>query len=244
MSIVIHFLGVFVLMAFWAAVLSFVPITFYLLAKNPPIQKIDRTRSKMIFILNQESYLKKARKLRIKTILLTYTLSLTILFGVHSFNLRSHGTGIGPFDILSALSIVFFGFSIFSYVPISVYLALRNPWKDKDEGVCLTKIYISYGVAILCFSIAFALFWLKKHSISFGLFQIVAPLGYMLLSSVFVAYLPILLYISLRIGNISRQKKIHPNIIFIIYSLSFLLSSAVYVASWIKSRGAGLENLF
>jgi len=226
-------------LSFWAAVLAFVPTTFYLLAKNPPISKIERVNSEWIYILSQEDDLKKARASRARTVLFIYCLCLAILMATYFINFQNSRLGIWPFDILSSLSVIFFWFSVFSYLPIVFYLTLKNPWKKQEDGPCLTGIFIGYGISILVFSVVFALSWMKRHGISIGIVEIGAPLVYMFISSIFVSYLPILAYVLMKKGKVFRTRIVHANIIFIIYSVSFFTSSVVYVASWIATRRAG-----
>jgi len=239
MEIFFKLFGILGLLSFWAAVLAFVPTTFYLLAKNPPISKIERINSEWIYILSQEDDLKKAQTSRVWTVLLIYLACFAVLLMVYVFNFQRNAEGVWPFDILSSLSVIFFWFSVLSYLPIVAYLTLKNPWKKQEDGPCLNGIFIGYGIAILIFSIAFALLWMKRHGVSVGLIEIGAPLVYMLFSSIVVAYLPILAYVLMKQGKVFRSRIIHTNIIFIMYSLSFLASSAVYVASWIAVRRVG-----
>lgn len=239
MEIFLRIFGTLGLLGFWAAVLAFVPTTFYLLAKNPPISKAERINSEWIYILSQEDDVKKARNSRIWTVLLIYLICFMILLIAYVANLKRSVSGVWPFDILSSLSVIFFWFSVASYLPIVAYLTVKNPWKKHEDGPCLNGIFIGYGIAILIFSILFALLWMKRHGFSVGLIEVGAPLVYMLFSSIVVAYLPILAYVLMKQGKVFRSRIIHTNIIFIMYSLSFLASSVVYVISWIAVRRLG-----
>jgi len=239
MEIFLKIFGTLGLLSFWAAVLAFVPTTFYLLVKNPPISKAERINSEWIYILSQEDDVKKARNSRIWTVLLIYLVCFIVLLIAYVVNLQRNSSGVWPFDILSSLSVIFFWFSVVSYLPVVAYLTLKNPWKKQEDGPCLNGIFIGYGIAILVFSVAFALLWMKRHGVSIGLIEVGAPIVYMLFSSVVVAYLPILAYVLMKQGKVFRSRIIHANIIFIIYSLSFLTSSVVYVISWIAVRRVG-----
>ncbi len=225
---------------FWSAVLSFIPITFYLMVKNPPIYKAQEAISKGIFILGQDAQMRKDKRVRVRTVAMAYSICLLFFTFVYAVNRLNNQEGVDPFDILSTLSILFFWFSVLSYFPIAVYLFIKNPWRYKEEGVCLTRIYVAYGLGILIFSIFFAVNWLKNGEFLLQAEEIFVSLCTMFFSSVVIAYLPILIYVYVKKASPYRIKKVHPNIIFIIYSVCFLVFSSIYVVNWISDKRAGI----
>jgi hypothetical protein len=134
-----------------------------------------------------------------------------------------------------------FWVSILTYLPIGLYLILKNPWQYKEEGVCLTTIYIFYGVGLLIYSGIFAYHWLKSHHWFVTMGDGLASLLIVLFGAAVLSYLPILVYVYLQIARPYRQKPVHPNIIFVIYSLCFLLFSSIYLLNWVSDRRAGIE---
>ncbi len=239
-NIFFSFLQGLPVVVFWSAVLSFIPVTFYLLVKNPPLYRAEGVAAKGIFIIGQDAELKKEKKARTKIAAMIYGICFLLVSGVYLLNLPGGSGGVNPFDILSTLSVLFFWFSVLSYLPIAVYLFIQDPWQYKEEGICLTRIYKVYGLGILIFSVFFAVHWLRSRNFSLQTEEIFISLLGMFFSSLIVSYLPILLYIYLKKANPCRIKKIHPNVIFMIYSVCFLIFSVIYAYNWINDRRAGI----
>ncbi len=170
-----------------------------------------------------------------------YAACLVFFSFIYVFNQQQQVEGIKPFDILSTLSVVFFWVSILTYLPIAFYLILKNPWQYKEEGVCLAAVYISYGVCILIFSGIFAFHWLKSHHFLIRVGDVVSSLLIIIFGSAVLSYLPILVYVFLRIINPYKQRQVHPNTVFVIYSVCFLLFSSIYVINWVSDRRAGVQ---
>lgn len=229
------------LILFWAAALAFVPITFYLLIKNPPLYKADRISSRGIFIISEESQVKKSKKSRIKTAGLIYAACLVFFSSIYFLNGGQESQGIKPFDVLSTVSIILFWFSILTYLPIAVYLLMKNPWQHKEEAVCLTSIYISYGIAVLIFSLIFLSHWLTDSRWRLGTAEIWESVLTIIVGASILSYVPILTYIFLRISRVYKSTMIHFNTIFVIYSICFLLFSGIYLVNWVSDRKSGLK---
>jgi len=236
-----NILGVILLILFWSAVLAFIPTTLYLLVKNPPLYRADRISSQGIFILSEEFHVEKSKKSRMRIIGMIYAACLVFFSCIYVFNQQQQVEGIKPFDVLSTLFVVFFWVSILSYLPIAIYLVLKNPWQYKEEGVCLTAVYIFYGACILIFSGIFAFHWLKSNHLLGSAGDISSSLLIIIFGAAVLSYLPILVYVYLRIARPYKQRPVHPNTIFVIYSLCFLLFSSIYLINWVSDRRAGVQ---
>ncbi|MEW5895409.1 MAG: hypothetical protein AB1650_06605 [Candidatus Omnitrophota bacterium] len=225
---------------FWSAVLSFVPVTYYLLIKNPPILKAERMRDMGIFVIGQDVVTRKREAVRTKTLAVIYGLCAVFLSVVYFLNILQNKTGVAPFDVLSTVSVILFAFSLVTYLPFAMYLALKNPWKNREEGACLTCIFMGYGAALLVFSVIFAFRWLQRYQMQVGIDEIVISVFAVFFSSLAIAYLPICFYIFRKIANPYRPKQLHPNVIFVIYSVCFLLFSSIFIVNWISNRRLGI----
>jgi len=233
---IFHILGSLPVIFFWSAVLAFVPVAYYLLIKNPPLLKAERMREKGIIVLGQEGMARKAETTRTKGVFFIYGLCVIFFSTIYLFNASHNQAGVKPFDILSTVSVILFSLSILTYLPFVYYLILKNPWQDREESVCLTGIFIGYGGALLVFSVVFAIRWLKVHQIPIGLAEIFSAFLIMLFSAMVIAYLPICFYVFSKIANPHRWRPIHPNVIFVIYSLCLLVFASVFIANWVADK--------
>ena len=231
------------LLFFWSAILSFVPTTLYLLLINPPLYRAKQKQSLGIYVIKEEFVVTKWRRTRLKMVAAIYVSCLVFFAVIYACNLRYNVIGIGPFNVLSTVSVIFFWVSILSYLPIAIYLFLKNPWKSKEEGVCLTGLYLVYGFCMLMFSIIYAYSWLKEKQLLIGAEEIVASLLSVVVCSALLSYLPILTYVFLTVANPLKSKDIKPNTIFIIYSVCFLFFSVVYLNRWVLDKRAGVHQL-
>ena len=232
------------LISFWSAILSFVPITLYLLLINPPLYRAEQKHLLGIYIIKEEFLLTKRRRTRVKVAGGIYGICLLFFTAVYALNHAQYGhKGISPFNILSSISVIFFCISVLSYLPIAFYLFLKNPWKSKEEGFCLTGIYVAYGLCILIFSIAYGYIWLEERQLLVGAEDIFGSLATVIFCSALISYTPILIYIFLKLADPLKDKKIRPHVIFIIYSISFLFFSALYINKWVLDKKAGVQHL-
>lgn len=232
------------LISFWSAILSFVPITFYLLLINPPLYKTEQKHLLGIYIIKEEFLLTKMRRTRLRVAAGIYAVCLLFFTAVYVVNQTQYGhKGLGPFNVLSSLSVIFFWMSVVSYLPMAFYLFLKNPWKSKEEGFCLTGIYIGYGFCILLFSIAYAYVWLKEKQLLIGAEDLFGALATVIFCAALISYIPILIYIFLKVADPLKNKKIGPHVIFIIYSICFLFISAVYINKWVLDTKAGIQHM-
>lgn len=231
------------LILFWSAVLSFVPTVYYLLIHNPPLLKIERMREIGIFVIGQERVVRNAGRARVRTIAVIYGLCVILFSVIYFLNAHHHLAGIRPFDILSTLSVILFGLSVITYLPIAFYLALKDPLRNREEGVCLTGIFIGYGSALLVFSVVFAYFWLKANNLLLGLGEILYSFFIVSIAAMVMAYLPICLYVFTRIANPYRPHKTHTNVIFVIYSLCFFVFATVFITNWVTDKKFGIKPI-
>ncbi|OGX26290.1 MAG: hypothetical protein A2787_09185 [Omnitrophica WOR_2 bacterium RIFCSPHIGHO2_01_FULL_48_9] len=228
------------LIPFWSAVLSFIPVTLYLLFVNPPLNQIEQERLRGIYVLKKDSRLLTGKKSRSWNVALIYGICFFLLTFVYFFNRTHYGhADVSPFNILSSVAIMFFWFSILSYLPFAIYLFSKDPWKAKEEGICLTRIYIAQGICILFFCVIYAYLWLKKKNMLVGIEEVLAALLITIFAAVVISYVPILAYVFFMFA---RQKGIRTNSIFIIYSLCFLVFSAVYIKQWVINKKIGMER--
>lgn len=229
------------LILFWSAVLSFAPTVFYLLIKNPPLYNAEKMRDMGIFVIGQARTVLKAEKERVRTIGLIYGICVIFFIAVYFINAHANVQGIGPFDILSTASVILFGFSVITYLPALFYLMLKDPWRNREEGLCLTGIFIGYGICIMLFSSAFAWYWLAAHRMSLGFKEFLFSLFIVLFSALFIAFLPVCLYVYFKKANPFRPKKIHANVIFVIYSVCFIMFAAAFISNWVTDKRLGVE---
>jgi len=164
------FFGIF-LSAFWGAVLAFVPVTFYLLIKNPPLYQTGKSMSRGIYILTDERFLKRGEGQRARVVSLIYAGSIFLVLAIYFLNATS-GRGFYPLNILSSFSIVLFCFSVVSYLPLAFYMSWKGYLRIDGESLCLSRIFMFYGVGIVLFSAFFALEWFKSRGVVLGLADI------------------------------------------------------------------------
>lgn len=233
--------GDILLVLFWSAVMAFVPSTFYLMIKNPPLYKAQQIVSRGIFILGDESKIRSRQQSRARAILIIYGVCIAFLGGAYGFNRLNGVGGLGPLDIASGVSLMLFGFSILSYLPVGIYLLWKNPWQYKEEGLCLSRMYLIYGMGLLVFSIFFVAHWLNNKGLSVGAFDMLWSLLIILGGSAVIAYLPILIYIYVKILHPYKKSQIHPNTIFVIFSLCFLLFSGIYAVNWMSDKNTSTK---
>ncbi|MFA5059743.1 MAG: hypothetical protein WC676_03865 [Candidatus Omnitrophota bacterium] len=223
------------LILFWGGVLAFVPVTFYLLIKNPPLRQLETVRGRGIFIMTDESKLARGKESRVKTIGVIYAVSCALVLVWYLIN-RKEGSGVVPLDVFSSFSVILFYFSMLTYIPVIFYLRWCKPWQYREEGMCLTGIYHLYGVGIFAFAGFFLYSWLKQK----GLVLYPQQVFYALLGAIFAAallsYLPILAYVLVRALRSWQDRPIRPNIIFVIYSLCFVVFSIIYVFEWLYAH--------
>lgn len=237
-------LGLF-LIFFWSAVFAFVPVSYYLLVKNPPVYGAKNIQSQGIYILQEETLLERRLRNRKKTILLIYFACFVMVASCALINfLQTGNLNVYPFDILSSLSVIMFWISVIIYIPIALYIFLHNPWHFQNEGICMNRLFVGYGLGLLMFSFFFALSWLRTHQVGFSIKDIFAAAGILLFGGMALALLPSFTYhLISKIDGLRRKLNFHPNTIFVIYSICFLTFTVVYIHSWIARWKLGIHGI-
>jgi hypothetical protein len=237
MDILIQLFGALFVVLFWSAVSAFIPSTLYLLVKNPPLYKVERMQGQGIFFIEQEESLAQAKKSRMRTIVKIFLTCCAFFSFVYFFRWAQYGeANVHPFNMVSALTVLAFWFSIVTYLPVAFYLFIKNPWKQKTEGICLTRLFIGYGGLILVFCAAFAWHWVKERNIAIYSSEVLFVPALIILYSTAISYLPMVLYILLKNANPFKQKRVYPNTLFVIYCSCFLVLSGVVTISWLQKQ--------
>jgi len=232
------------IISFWAAVLAFIPTALYLLVINPPIYKVDAARTLGIYIIAEEGRADRAEHTRVKVVGLIYAVCLVVMINVYWLNLRQTGAiGVSPFDALASFAIIIFWVSICSYLPFGLYLLWAHPWQFHEEGLCLTRIFIGYGVCILLFSSFYLHQWLKAKGVLVNSEDVFGSLGVVLVATAVLSYLPILAYVFYKAAPSRKEQKIRPSIIFVIFSISFIVFACIYSINWLADKKAGVKQL-
>ncbi|MDP2653050.1 MAG: hypothetical protein Q8Q08_03355 [Candidatus Omnitrophota bacterium] len=240
----IEILKIVPLAAFWAAVLAFVPVTYYLLVKNPPLLEAEYRRQQKIFIIGEDADLRRKRRSRLKMVGLIYAVCLSALLAAAVANfLRSGAADIQPFDILSTFSAAVFGFSLVTYLPVALYLLWRDPWRNRREGISLGAVYWGYGGLILVFSVRFIYIWARHREIFLGMSDVLSSLSMVLIGAAAVAYIPILTYILLSVSPSARSRPLRTSTVFVIYSMGAILFAVIFSFQWLKNRAYEQERI-
>ncbi|MFA5260121.1 MAG: hypothetical protein WC450_02710 [Candidatus Omnitrophota bacterium] len=226
-------IGLFVV-SFWAAILSFVPTFFYVFVLNSLIVKFETTHQKGIFDIHEETLYAQRKKSRGKVVLMIYGICLLICTVVFLLNWRQHQQpGLNPLDILSTFSVILFGFSILTYFPFRYYLTLRPPGWYKEEGVCLPGMFVTYGVAMLLFSVFFAHHWFKIRAVPVQFQDMIAGTLVLILSAAVLSYLPLGGYVVYKSSRLSKDRTARSSVIFVIYSVCFIFFAGLFFSEWV-----------
>lgn len=208
---------------FWAVILSFIPTTLYLLFINPQIYAFRSARAVGIYVLNEEAQQASREKAQVRVVTLIFVLCFLLVSA--GFFLKWNV----PFDILSTATIVFFALAVLFYIPVIIYIILRKPWRYHERGICLNGLYIGYGIALLIFSGIFAYYWMSARGLILSFSNTMSTVFFIFVASAALSYLPILTYIFMSEVKHQRLRRVHhPNILFIIYALCFLVCTGVY----------------
>lgn len=219
---------------FWAGIMSFVPSVIYLILNPIRSNKAEKSQGEGIFLIKAEVQLNKEKHRRVRGVRTIYLICVLFFFIVYIYNQISRGhTSIVPFDILSALSVVFFLSSFVAYLPFAGYLFIKKPWSFDEEGIILTRIFILYGFCILFFSLIYIYSWLGARGLLLEAKEMFLTILSLFLGATGIAYLPILFYIFTAISGFKRALGPRPSTIFIIYSVSFLIFSFIYIFGWV-----------
>ena len=143
---------------------------------------------------------------------------------------------VNPFDMVSSTSVVLFWISVISYVPFGIYLAVKEPKKFLEERARFRGMFVLYGICLFVFCLIYSFHWLKSHHLSIGARDIFASFWIILACAAVLAYLPILLYVYLKVLNPFKRMIIRPNIVFVIYSMCFLIFSGLYIYNWVTDQ--------
>jgi hypothetical protein len=235
-------MGLFIV-GFWAFIFSFVPVSLYLLLKNPWLFSVEENRALGIYFIEKEFEFRRRNKARSLGIRLIYGVCFLVCLAIYIYNwVTYHKISVAPFNILSVASVLLFGLSVFMYVPMAIFLVLRRPWQFREDKLCLEGTFIFYGIALLVFSLVYALYWVKGNQVVLQLSEIGSALLIIAFSSAVFSYLPVLLYVFIKAVQPFKVTGVHMNIIFVIYSVCFLIFSAVYVFSWAEEKKIGIEQ--
>ena len=231
------------LLFFWSAVFSFVPSAIYLIMNPLESIRAEELFLKDIFVIKKAVQFEKEKRKRSKGIGVIYGLCFVfmVFLSVVNWNRLGHAAVI-PIDILSTTSVVLFCFAALTYFPVVLYLIFKAPWRYKEEGVYLRKAFVAYGISIFLFSMFYAYRWLTHKGFSAGGWDLVSSLFICVLSAAAISYIPILAYIMVK-SRKRRIRGIRPGVIFVIFSLSFLIFSGLYIQDWIYDRKSGVKRV-
>ncbi|HOW35174.1 MAG TPA: hypothetical protein PL155_01985 [Candidatus Omnitrophota bacterium] len=222
---------------FWSVVLSFIPNMLYCLMRESRAYKDEVANLRGIYIVVNEDQRRKEDRGYRRGIMLIYGACFFLFTIVSLWSWFKKGqASVGPFDMVSSTSIVLFWISVISYIPFIIYLAIKEPKKFREERARFRGMFIFYGIGLLIFSLIYSAYWLKTHQIPVGIRDLFSSFWIILGCAAVLSYLPILLYVYLKVLNPSKRIAIRPNIIFVIYSVCFLLFSGLYVYNWIADQ--------
>jgi len=224
---------------FWSAVLAYVPSAVYLVLN--PIRSIraEKASAQGIFILQAEDRIIVEKKRRLRGIVVIYAICLGLVLCAMTVGLmRGEGFGVGPFAILSSLSILVFCFATLTYLPFAYFIVMKNPQRFQAEGLYLRRVFIYYGVGLLVYGVFFSVKWLESRGIIVFVDEFVGSLLIICFASAVLSYLPVMIYSFFVMRHPFRGRFVSLRIIFAIYTLCFLLFSGLYIHGWIKERQA------
>ena len=219
------------LVLFWAAILSYVPMALYLLVVNPPLYYADAIQARGIFILNDEEKTKKKKRFRGRFVSLIYGTSAFLLQAVYFWNAGHQQMTVSPFDIIASTAMLIFSLAVITYLPAGYLVSFQRSVYEKTSGICLTRTFVGYGIGVLLFSLVFFLKRIKGVQMTLGTDEILFSLMIIFIVSLTLAYLPTLMYIFLNKTVFPEGERLHPNIIFVIYSVCFLSFSTIYICN-------------
>lgn len=227
---------------FWSAVFSFIPSVIYLIINPLESFAAEKLSAKNIFVIKKEISLGQEKRRRNKGICIIYAVCFVFMVVLSLINwVRSGEAVVAPIDILSTISVILFCFAVLTYSPIVLYLVFKDPLRYKDEGVYLRRTFVGYGICIALFSMVYAHHWLKNKGILVGAWDLFSSLFICIFSAACLSYLPILVYILIK-SRKPGATGIRPSIIFVVFVISFLLFSGLYVKGWIADRNAGVKR--
>lgn len=237
MSILSGLLSAFPGIIFWSVVLSFIPNMFYCFVRESRAYKDEIANLRGIYIVINEAQRRKEDRQYRQGIFMIYGICFLLFTALSFWNWFHTGqVSLNPFDMVSSTSIILFWISVVSYIPFIIYLAVKEPKRFREERTRFHGIFIFYGICLLVFCVIYSAHWLKSHQIPVGIRELFASFWIILLCAAVLSYLPILLYVYLKALDPSRRMNIRPNIIFVIYSVCFLLFSGLYVYNWVADQ--------
>lgn len=226
------------LIFFWALVLAFVPISLFFILKESQSEKDERARDKGVFFIRQESVVLREKRFRLGIALLIYGACLAIFCLAYIYHRVNYNvSSLDPFDILSALSVILFIFAIVSYLPIALYISLRERTYFDDERAYLKSVFKIYTWLLFIFCMVFAAFWIKTHQIPVKVRDMLLGFSDIVLGSITISYIPVLVYTILKEMKPLKIIRVRPKIIFLIYVICFLTFSSVYILGWAADNG-------
>jgi len=231
------------LIFFWSAIFSFVPAVMYLIIN--PLESIisEKLRMKGIYVIRKEIELDGEKKRRIRGVCIIYSICFALTVCLSVFNWMRFGEAARvPIDILSTMSVVLFCFAALTFLPIMLCLIFITPWRYKKEGVYLRWTFVGYGVCIMLFSVFYAYHWLKNKGILVDPWDLISPLFICIFGAACLSYLPILGYVLVKSSK-PVVMGMRPSVIFVIFGISFLLFSGIFVQEWITDRTAVVKSI-
>lgn len=227
---------------FWSAVFAYVPTAIFLIMNPLESYKVEQARAKGIFILSQENSLRREKDRRKRGVGIIYGLCLALLAAVYAYNWWQNGEpGVKPLDVVSAVSLTLFGLAVISFLPAVFFFVIKNPWYYKKEAEWFKSIFVTYGVSLLVFSLVFVSRWLKGMGLVSGVKDVFASFFILCLSAAALAYLPIMIYVFLKLLKPCGHQGPRPSVIFIVYAAAFLVFAGFFVWNFIQTRSIGLS---
>ncbi len=242
MSTIFTLLKAACLIPFWAAILAFIPSVIYVIIEESKRenQPNEDDYSENVFIIRREPYLRKVEKSLLQTIGVIYLVCLSISAATYLVNfLIEQNTHFKPLDVFSSFSIILFWIAILTYIPVAFTFIIKQPHlyrrRYKHDIDRLRVIFYVYGFAIMNFSFIYAYLWLKERGLVIEITQLLFALGIVAACSLAVSYVPIVLYMISR--EIQKKREaVSLNVVFAIYSLSFLIFSGACVLIWVSGH--------
>lgn len=221
--------------AFWALVLSFVPAVVYLMLHPLRHEQAQQLERQGIFFLSEIEYLQREKERCWRGLRGIYFLCCAGCLAVYGFNLLvRHEISMSPLNLMSTAGTLVFMVSALSYFPVVVFFMCRRPRLCREETLFLKDVLTVYGGGMLVFAFIYISWWMRAHQYLASAKDMAVAVGVMAGGAALLSYLPILIYVAVRLSS-RRNRNVSLHTIFVIYSLTFLLYAGVYVVGWRRS---------
>jgi hypothetical protein len=225
-------------MAFWAAILSFIPAVFILILKPLWIPRPPKGEDLGIILIHQEISVEKEKGLRLKWLALVYGICFGFFVVVFLKNwFQDVAPYLYPFDLLSSFAVVMFWFSFISFIPVGAYVYIKQPWRYEEQELYLLRAMVVYGIAILIFSLIYVFRWSDGRPI---MAQLLSGILIIMFAAAVIAYIPILIYTLMRSLYPKGVRAAQPQVIFAVYSVAFLIFAVIYFLNWMNDQKHGV----